>query len=185
MGRDFHPTGSWRSHRSQGSVLTPFRALDRSLKATTPVKLQGKTSEFQKEETHYHQRISLQYFHYTRDITPKRVTSGGIHLRGLAPGQHSSEETSQRCRHSIRFDQRANRTPDLSRCIQPLRQPSSSINNFKTETNDRTDHEAGPCTHIRIVSNNRYRPTGTRPRPRAGHSPQFPRCCLALLRPSW
>ena len=33
--------------------------------------------------------------HYTRCITPKRVTSGGIHLRGLAPGQHSSEETSQ------------------------------------------------------------------------------------------
>ena len=34
--------------------------------------------------------------HYTRGITPKRVTSGGAHLRGLAPGQHSSEETSQR-----------------------------------------------------------------------------------------
>ena len=31
-------------------------------------------------------------------ITPKRVTSGGINLRGLAPGQHSSEETSQRWR---------------------------------------------------------------------------------------
>ena len=31
---------------------------------------------------------------YTRDITPKRVTSGGAHLSGLAPGQHSSEETS-------------------------------------------------------------------------------------------
>ena len=36
--------------------------------------------------------------HYTRRITPKRVTSGGAHLRGLAPGQHSSEETSQRWR---------------------------------------------------------------------------------------
>ena len=34
--------------------------------------------------------------HYTRGITPKRVTSGGVHLRGLTPGQHSSEETSQR-----------------------------------------------------------------------------------------
>ena len=33
--------------------------------------------------------------HYTRRITPKRVTSGGAHLCGLAPGQHSSEETSQ------------------------------------------------------------------------------------------
>ena len=31
-------------------------------------------------------------------ITPKRVTNGGAHLRGLAPGQHSSEETSQRWR---------------------------------------------------------------------------------------
>ena len=34
---------------------------------------------------------------YTRGITPKRVTSGGIHLCGLAPGQHSSEETLLRC----------------------------------------------------------------------------------------
>ena len=34
--------------------------------------------------------------HYTRDITLKRVTSGGAHLRSLAPLQHSSEETSQR-----------------------------------------------------------------------------------------
>ena len=36
-------------------------------------------------------------FHYTCN-TPKRVTSCGAHLRGLAPGQHSSEETSQRWR---------------------------------------------------------------------------------------
>ena len=33
--------------------------------------------------------------HYTRRFTPKRVTSGGAHPRGLAPGQHSSEETWQ------------------------------------------------------------------------------------------
>ena len=26
--------------------------------------------------------------HYTHGITPKRVTSGGAILRGLAPGQH-------------------------------------------------------------------------------------------------
>ena len=32
---------------------------------------------------------------YTRGIMSKRETSCGIHLRGLAPGQHSSEETSQ------------------------------------------------------------------------------------------
>ena len=36
--------------------------------------------------------------HYTRRITPKRVTSCGAHLRGSAPGQHSSEESSQRWR---------------------------------------------------------------------------------------
>ena len=36
--------------------------------------------------------------HYTRRNTPKRVTSCGTHLRGLAPGLHSSEETSQRWR---------------------------------------------------------------------------------------
>ena len=36
--------------------------------------------------------------YYSRGITPKRVTSGGIHLLGLSPGLHSSEETSQRWR---------------------------------------------------------------------------------------
>ena len=36
--------------------------------------------------------------HYTRGISPKRVTSGKAHLSGLALGQHSSEETSQRWR---------------------------------------------------------------------------------------
>ena len=36
--------------------------------------------------------------HYTRRITPKLVTSCGDHLCGLAPGQHSSEQTSQRWR---------------------------------------------------------------------------------------
>ena len=34
--------------------------------------------------------------HYTRGVTPKRAISGGVHLRGVVPGQHSSEETSQR-----------------------------------------------------------------------------------------
>ena len=36
--------------------------------------------------------------HYTRRVTPKRVTSCGAHLRGLAHGLHSPEETSQRWR---------------------------------------------------------------------------------------
>ena len=43
----------------------------------------------------YDQKSNL---HYTRGITPKRVTSGRAHLRGVAPEQHSSEETSQRRR---------------------------------------------------------------------------------------
>ena len=36
--------------------------------------------------------------HYTGHITPKRVTSGGAHLRCLAPGQHHSEKPSKRVR---------------------------------------------------------------------------------------
>ena len=35
---------------------------------------------------------------YTRDITPKRVTSGRAHPRGIASEQHSSEKTSLRYR---------------------------------------------------------------------------------------
>ena len=35
---------------------------------------------------------------YTRVIAPKLVTSGDAHLRGLAPGLHTSEGTSQRWR---------------------------------------------------------------------------------------
>ena len=34
----------------------------------------------------------------TRGITPKRVTSGGVHILGVAPGQYSSEGTLQRLR---------------------------------------------------------------------------------------
>ena len=37
-------------------------------------------------------------FHNIRGSTPKRVTSGGAHLRGLAPGLHRSEGASQRWR---------------------------------------------------------------------------------------
>ena len=43
----------------------------------------------------FYQKLNL---HYTRVITPKRVTSSGDHLLGLAPGQHGSKETSQRWR---------------------------------------------------------------------------------------
>ena len=54
--------------------------------------------------------------YYTRGITPKRVTSGGVHLRGLAPGQHASEEMTQRWQtvgDYVRFDRSRNRTQDL------------------------------------------------------------------------
>ena len=55
--------------------------------------------------------------HYTREITPKSVLSGGIHLRCFAPGPHSSEKTSQRMlsrwRHSVRLDRTGNRSPNL------------------------------------------------------------------------
>ena len=34
--------------------------------------------------------------HYARGVAPNRLTSGGAHLRGLAPRQHSSEEISWR-----------------------------------------------------------------------------------------
>ena len=33
--------------------------------------------------------------HYTHGLTPKRVTSGGAHLRGLVSEQYSNEETWQ------------------------------------------------------------------------------------------
>ena len=36
--------------------------------------------------------------HYTPGITTKRLTSNGIHLRGLARGQHSFEEKTQKWR---------------------------------------------------------------------------------------
>ena len=36
--------------------------------------------------------------HCTRGFTPKCVTSGGAHLRGIAPGQRRFEERSQQWR---------------------------------------------------------------------------------------
>ena len=43
----------------------------------------------------------------------KRLTGGGAYLRGLASGQHSSEETSQRWRAVGRFDRPKNQTSNL------------------------------------------------------------------------
>ena len=55
--------------------------------------------------------------YYTRSIMAKRVASGRAHIHGIAPRQHSSEETSRR--HGFRFDEHGNRTSDLpiSTCL--------------------------------------------------------------------
>ena len=50
------------------------------------------------ERSNCKSKLKKYNLHYTRGNRPKRVTSAGAHLRGLAPGQHSSEETSQRWR---------------------------------------------------------------------------------------
>ena len=43
-------------------------------------------------------RIKKSNLRYTRSITPKRVASGRVRLRGLAPGLHSSEVRFHRWR---------------------------------------------------------------------------------------
>ena len=66
--------------------------------------------------------------HYNRGITSKRATKGGVHLRGLAPGQDGSDETSQRWRavdDTIRFDRLWNQTHDL---------PAMSVTTTPTDT---------------------------------------------------
>ena len=45
-----------------------------------------------------HIETNQSHLHCTIGITPTRVTSGGAHLRGLAPGLHNLEATSQRWR---------------------------------------------------------------------------------------
>ena len=55
--------------------------------------------------------------HYTRGITPKRVTNVWIHFGGLVPA-HCFEEASQRWRavgECVQFNQAWNRTPDVLR----------------------------------------------------------------------
>ena len=46
-------------------------------------------------------RLVKKNLHYTGVTTPKCVTSVGAQLRGLGPGQHSSEETWQRRRDVV------------------------------------------------------------------------------------
>ena len=43
----------------------------------------------------FKQKLKSKNAHYTHSITRMPVTSGGIHLRGLVPEPHSSEETLQ------------------------------------------------------------------------------------------
>ena len=86
-------------------------------------------------ESFCQQATNFSNFHYVRHITPKRVTSGGIHLRDSASGQHSSEETSQRWRHCVQFDRPENRAPNLPhryRCAQQLSKPPVKSSFFKT-----------------------------------------------------
>ena len=37
--------------------------------------------------------VCVSNFHCTRDIAPKRVTSGEVHFRSITPGKHCSKET--------------------------------------------------------------------------------------------
>ena len=46
----------------------------------------------------YNIKTKKSNLHHTRGLKPKRVTSDVAPFRGLAPGQHSSDETSQRRR---------------------------------------------------------------------------------------
>ena len=48
-------------------------------------------------------------------LLQERVTSGGVHLRGLAHGQHCSEETSQRWRATVSDLTNPRREPQISR----------------------------------------------------------------------
>ena len=73
------------------------------------------------------QRVQKSNFNYTRVNTPMRVA--GPHLRGLAPGQHTSAETSQRRRA---IDDTAS---DL---IGPRFEPQSSCTDCNTLTTELT-----------------------------------------------
>ena len=56
--------------------------------------LYARTSSGENKILFYVFVLQLSNLHYTRHITPKRVTSDGAHLHDLASGQHSCEETS-------------------------------------------------------------------------------------------
>ena len=77
----------------------------------------------------FHQKSNL---HYTCGITPNHLTTGGAHLRGLAPGQHSSKETSQQWR-AVGYT-----VSDLTGPViepQTSRTNSDGLNNWRTFIN--------------------------------------------------
>ena len=84
--------------------------------------------------------LPIQNFHYTRDITPKRVTSDGARPRSLAPEQYSSEKhRSGRWRHCQSIQRVKNRTQDLpsqQRCFKP---PSHAADSAKLPPRDQYD----------------------------------------------
>ena len=79
--RVVHP---WAKHRSRDSGISVV-ALSWIYPSSTSNRAYFKYSKIK----------SILNVNNTRGITPKRVTSGGAHLRSLTLGQHSSEETSQ------------------------------------------------------------------------------------------
>ena len=92
--------------------------------------------------------------HYTSGITPKRVTRGELQLRGLAPGQHYSEETSQRRRRCVRFDCPGFKPPTFptnSVCLTtqlPDRLPCNSQNPITARSNASNYSPSQTCLPI-------------------------------------
>ena len=75
---------------------------------------------------------------YTAGVTPKRVTSGGFHFRGSAPGQHTNvAAVAGRWQHCGRFDRPRNQSRDFTRrweCPWPLGQSAAHDVGFSTST---------------------------------------------------
>ena len=117
----------------------------------------------------YRYRFSTETFFVpitARGITSKRVTSGEIHLRGLTPGQHSSEETSQRWRQCIRFDRPWNRTPDIP-CLSLIKRFMVSTQNQLVlhclEASTSSQDSSSQVRTVRSSARARIKNTGTSP----------------------
>ena len=86
--------GSYRSNvtdvRSLGFKLHIPQAFPAAMAAPNAV-VSGIEGFTKTQLVSFKQLIFKSNLHYTRIITPKRVTSGGAHLRGLAPMLHNSQ----------------------------------------------------------------------------------------------